>query len=447
MPKQIGVFSAGTIVTGVILIGCSQTQLPAPIRDADNRIVIYHGVNVSNYSKYGPGFLPWQTKEDFARLNNWGLNFVRYLVFWEAIEPVEGQYDEAYLDATVERIQWLNDLGIDVLIDLHQDLYSRKFGGDGFPNWALNDNGLVFTPRQPWNLNYLEPAVIACFDNFWASDALRTKYIAMLEHLMQRVDSLPNVVGIDIMNEPFGGSHGDFEWAYLSQFYADVAAMRQSKGFHAPLHFEPYILTSAGLRTYLDFTPPVGSVYAPHYYELLTQLGLPYGENIKGWTEKTVQLRVEDARRFGAPLLFGEFGNTAHTAGALDYVTDFLDLLDQYHAGWAYWSYDVDSGSGYGLVDQNGNETELLHRLIRTYPLRIAGDNPVYWSGPGTFDLIYTANQSTAPTVIYMHTISGVRIWINGQEVQFDGLSKYLSVQNQGGPGAKQTIHIEWSGA
>ena len=52
---------------------CSRNaEIPA-MRDKENRIVVYHGLNLCNYSKTAPDRLPWQTKEDFARLLHEGV--------------------------------------------------------------------------------------------------------------------------------------------------------------------------------------------------------------------------------------------------------------------------------------------------------------------------------------------------------------------------------------
>ncbi|MCX5757758.1 MAG: cellulase family glycosylhydrolase, partial [Candidatus Hydrogenedentes bacterium] len=194
------VFCVFVVVTAVLVL-LRASREPGPerfyLRDKDNRIVLYHGINVSNYAKTAPDFLSWHTKDDYARLREWGFNCVRYLVFWEAVEPKEGVYDEAYIDATIERIRWMEELGIDVMLDFHQDLYARKFTGNGFPNWAVQDDGIPFHPRSRWNLNYFEKAVIRSYTNFWASRALQAKYIAMLEHFVRRLDVLPNLAGVD----------------------------------------------------------------------------------------------------------------------------------------------------------------------------------------------------------------------------------------------------------
>jgi aryl-phospho-beta-D-glucosidase BglC (GH1 family) len=36
--------------------------------------------------------------QDIKYLKDWGFNFVRLGVMWEAVERVAGQYDDAYLD-------------------------------------------------------------------------------------------------------------------------------------------------------------------------------------------------------------------------------------------------------------------------------------------------------------------------------------------------------------
>jgi endoglycosylceramidase len=124
--KRIAVGLAVVAAVALVAVIWRVCGEPGPVRyllrDRESRIVLYHGVNISNAAKSAPGFLSWHTKDDYASLRQWGFNCVRYLVFWEAVEPREGVYDEAYIDATIERIRWMADLGIDVLLDFHQDL-------------------------------------------------------------------------------------------------------------------------------------------------------------------------------------------------------------------------------------------------------------------------------------------------------------------------------------
>src|SRR5437588_8966003 len=59
-----------------------------------------------------------EADEHFARLREWGLTFLRFLVTWEAIEHEgPGSYDQAYLDYVYEIIKSADAAGMPVLID------------------------------------------------------------------------------------------------------------------------------------------------------------------------------------------------------------------------------------------------------------------------------------------------------------------------------------------
>ncbi|HOX37226.1 MAG TPA: cellulase family glycosylhydrolase [Candidatus Brocadiia bacterium] len=181
--------------------------------DGDGRDLILRGINVSGSSK-APPFLPWAKKEDVQLLRKWGFNHVRYLIVWEAVEPQPGVYDDAYLDQVAERLAWCREAGLKVVLDMHQDLYARKYGGDGAPEWACLEDGLPnpTLSTDMWFVNYLKPVVNRCFDNFWANKpgpggvGLQDRYAAMWQHVARRFRDDTNIVGYDLMNEPHYGS-------------------------------------------------------------------------------------------------------------------------------------------------------------------------------------------------------------------------------------------------
>lgn len=391
------------------------------IHDDFNRIVIYHGLQVSNSAKYSPDNLPWHTKKDFEKMNTWGFNLVRYTFLWEAFEPVKGQYNLNYLNECVKRWVWLRDLGIDVVIDIHQDLYAKKFTGNGFPPWAIRDNDLPFTEQKPWNLNYTEPAVIACYTNFWKNDTLKQAYIKAVEYVLKAADTLDNVIGIDVMNEPFPGVLTNFEKLILSDFYNKLQDVFFKAGYKKRVFFEPAIQTSTGLPTALNFTPQKSAIYCPHYYDPFCHENRPYKSENQRLMARAIAIKAKEAQDFSIPVIFGEWGIPITVENYNQYITDFLDYTDDYCIGWSYFSYDA--GSPMAILDEAGGTRVSLTLLSRVYPQKIAGINPVYAIKDTVFNLSYEKIDTRAPTEIFipMYRLSNVLATVNGKPVDISG--------------------------
>ena len=162
---------------GILAVLCLATAMagagPVDVKDGrfiapDGKAIVLRGVNVAQASKVAP-YLPKQSKTDLAKMPGWGCNCIRYLVLWAAIEPQPGQYDDTYLAAVRERLDWARDAGLYVVLDMHQDVFGEKYGFCGAPKWACIDGGAPYEQKagEHWAANYLKPAVLAAFDNFW----------------------------------------------------------------------------------------------------------------------------------------------------------------------------------------------------------------------------------------------------------------------------------------
>ncbi len=184
------------------------------LRDSAGRQLFLWGMNVGDKSS-ARRHKGWYTPEDFHKLRRWGMNAIRLLIFWSAIEPEPGRYDEDYLASVDEYITWAGDAGLYVILDMHQDLWSEAVpGGNGAPTWAtLDDNQPHFTVGNIWSTAYyVSPQVHRAFDNFWNNvpgpdnTGLQEHFALAWRHVAARYAETPHVIGFDLLNEPFPGS-------------------------------------------------------------------------------------------------------------------------------------------------------------------------------------------------------------------------------------------------
>jgi endoglycosylceramidase len=369
---------------------------PRFLRDEQGRALILHGINVSSSTKDDPLRMPWVEQPDVARLaSDFGFNFARFLLQWDALEPSPGVYDEDYLDRVAERLAWFADAGIFVVLDMHQDVYGKKdsegrgpIGYNGAPPWAFLAEGGDFG-RDPsnWFFDYLDDAVMNAFDNFWdyqSHPELQDHYAAAWAHVAERFRDDPNVLGYDLMNEPWAGSAiyggeagiqafdaGAYQ-AFLERCIAAIRAVDADGWiFYEPRAFGP----NSGQRSWIGVLddPREGEprlAYFPHYYALGPDLtGVYDPDTDTSLADWAASRKIEvDAQQ--APLLIGEWGTGRHVTNWRRYLEDVARMADHVTSGWAYWEYGL---GGWGPVDAQRNETETAEVLARAYPQRVAG--------------------------------------------------------------------------
>ena len=229
--------------------------------DPEGRQIILHGVNIVDKSKER-NYLSWHGPEEFARMREWGFNCIRLGIFWDAVEPEPGRYDDEYLSGVDKRIQWAKENGIYVLLDMHQDLFSGKFsgGGDGAPEWAVLDDGKPHIhPGTIWSAAYFtSPAVHAAFDNFWAnkpaSDGVRIQdhFAKAWQHVARRYAHEPAVIGYDVFNEPFPGSGILQDFQLKMQAAAEAFAKKQDGKALSVGEIAQILAQPSELRKYAD---------------------------------------------------------------------------------------------------------------------------------------------------------------------------------------------------
>lgn len=375
------------------------------VSDENNRSIILHGLNISNYAKYSDNQISWQTYDDYKRIKDcWGFNCVRLLIFWSALEPAPGLFNQTYLDLIEERINWSEELGINIILDMHQDLYSEKFGGDGAPVWAVDDDRIGYKLLQPWWINYIQPAVRRAFKNFYTKDELQNHFINTWCFVAERFKN-KEILGYEILNEPYFGTSlpWTFEKTILKNFYSKVIESIRKIDPNHYIFYEPQIMTSAGFKSYLPKLNYENLVYAPHFYqptvhEGFAYLGFPY------FIKKTLNLRNAEAENAHIPWILGEFGVKNDTYGMQSYLTNILDLLNNKLASWTYYTYDYYDQDVFGIINSNKDEQEQLKYLVYPYPQKISG-TPIafdYDYKNKILNLEFKNNNATGPTEIYV---------------------------------------------
>jgi hypothetical protein len=241
-------------------------------RDSEGRYVLFRGINFSSRSKRPPytPVAPLHTssinldelrkelvevKSQLEYLKALGINIIRLLVMWKAIEPrpnpnlnqllPEG---ERYLLLINEVMDVMHKHGLLVILDFHQDIAHEIYGGDGFPDWALAIDEFHPRPAQSnlenrrWAADYFfNDLVQYTLGSFWRNNLrnieaglmnfrVRTHLEKTIGQTVKFFKDTNNGEGhaallrIEPFNEPHQGdiASEDFEVSFLKDFYINV---------------------------------------------------------------------------------------------------------------------------------------------------------------------------------------------------------------------------------
>jgi endoglycosylceramidase len=389
------------------------------ITDADGRVVILHGANmVFKRPPYDPasgGF----GEDDAAFLERHGFNTVRLGLIYKAVEPSAGVYDDAYIDSVADTERTLAAHGVFSLLDFHQDLYNERFQGEGWPDWAVQDDGLPAEPQFGFPGNYLGmPALNRAFDHWWANDpagdglGLQDHYAAALHHVAERFAGASHTVGYDLLNEPWPGSVYPtctnpagcplFDTRELTAFSRRAGDAIHSADPSKLTWYEPLSIFNFGAQTAAQ--GPTGSQtgFSFHNYCLPGAFGMPTGDQPCDALENLVFDNADShSGTTGDALLLTEFGATDDLAA----IRRIIDDADSHMIGWQYWHYcGCDDPTTQGATSQaivndasrppagDNVRAEKLDLLSRPYPQAVAGtpESYVYDEQAKTFSLAYS---------------------------------------------------------
>ena len=367
---------------------------------------------------------------DLTQMRPLGYDTIRLNISWSLLEPQPGVIDPTYLDRIAQVVGWARAQGIYVVLDMHQDAWSKfvftppgqscppPFGGirgyDGAPDWA----SVHTTPACSINgTRELDPAVQEDFQRLWTDTAgpdgvgLQEHYANVMLALARRFGADPTVAGYEIMNEPSPGfvAPPASDATELFPFYAKVIGVvtQALPSFRQLFFFEPDVTrdvtdqraTFAPWSTYSAY-PNV--VYAPHIYS-----GTSTIDALLGAPNPTVfpvsqgyANAVADAAALGLPIWVGEFGNDpSDDATLLEQHYQQEDLLDVPGGLWLWKENRNDAfpsqfwgiyGPPFGSGTLQPNRVRITSR---GYPEAVAGtvQSVTYDDHAFTFDIHATS--------------------------------------------------------
>ena len=416
---------------------------PCAILDDSGRQMILRGVNARVKGVFDVNFTdgrkPLQyisefTKKDTDAMRALGFYFLRLPIQWSGIEPEMGKYDKAYIERIGNVLDLCHQAGIKVMLDMHQDAYSKEIGEDGAPLWAIvpapekrNQGGkfmeMLFEMR-------LSKQTQKAFASFWRNTpvdgkGLQDSFLDSMMQVVERYKDHPALVGMEIFNEPWLdhingvlGELGEAKEPGMSQqllldFYAKAMPRMAKAAPNKLIFFEPDVAKNYPHALPADapsVNKPYGAivpspvpwktektVYAPHFY--VEAFFLP-GDEVDGFPklkaddpdiDLNMRNSVAEARAYQAPLMIGEFGLTDRSPKYGEIMNKLMGLADQHAAHTAQWVWKENSQDSWGFYDFKNNKPTLREKTAqqtaRAYPQAISGRIERTTFNPGNYEL------------------------------------------------------------
>lgn len=427
-------------------------------------------------------------EEDIKRMASLGFNSLRLPLTWSLLEPQRGHFSDVYLERVAQVIGWARNAGMYVIIDMHQNAYSRYVGPgpnvdlrylSGAPPWATITDG--FPSHVYLNQREVNAAVLEADSNFWYDRAgIQDEYIKTIAFVAGRFKDDSTVAGYSVFNEPWPGWNlpPGFEDLLLFPFYRRVidaiTGVRDGlpcwTGFFIPapcgypdlgvrdLHHLMFLDTGL-LREVTDFPTHLGlpvssypnvvlSMHAyTHVYTVDTFLhqkpdraSYPWGgyEQSYAWADR-------EAKAMNAALFVSEFGE----GPSYEFViANQLAEQERHLVGFAFWVWKENGEGNWGMFDAPSSpsassgclRTSRERLLAAVYP-RASGDPHLryhYDPDTGFFTLEATGTSGDPPTLVHIPAEVTGSVTTGGAvritTADNPGGSREITAEPQGGP-------------
>lgn len=365
--------------------------------------------------------VPSFTQDDATHIRAVGFNALRLALQWSGVEPVDGGgFVDAYLDKVAAAVAMCKTAGLLVLLDIHQDQYSKELGGDGAPLWAIDPppSKAYSSPLSDADTQLASTDASNAFATFFGSSAdgarLQMRFATMAAYVAARFKDDPTVLGIELYNEPLASD--DALVAFDEEVLPIVRAAAPSK----LVLFEPDAVRNViGKSPIGSGSIGAGTVYAPHVYTLAFTGSQEAKEDVtKDFLQPSNESAREEADGFRAPLVITEFGFDTTVSSFASYVRWQYELQEQYLASSFFWVWKEYGTWGFYDIDAAGNATErpavfAAHARVR---LEAAAGRLVsvgYDSDANRFQAVFIGDPAiTAPNLVSVGSTPGFSSYV-----------------------------------
>eukprot|EP01126_Amoeba_proteus_P055817 TRINITY_DN6951_c0_g2_i3.p1 TRINITY_DN6951_c0_g2~~TRINITY_DN6951_c0_g2_i3.p1 ORF type:complete len:466 (-),score=64.19 TRINITY_DN6951_c0_g2_i3:49-1446(-) len=351
--------------------------------DSFGRVRFFHGIQA--VEKGFPWYSEWGLNKTQVELyGSWGINMVRLGWMWSGFNPNPQEFNQTYYEIEKLIVDNFAEAGIYTLLDTHQDCFSSKFClYDGIPLWVANKSKardpfpFPFTGdcSRNWEENCLTEAAGQAYQDLYDNvGGMRDDFVNFWSESSQRWKGNTNVIGYELINEPFAGDiykdpllllPGNAGRWNLQPFYAFLSsAIRQNDLDHL-IFYEPVTwgMVFEGKVVGSGFSQVPGgddfrnrSVLSYHYYCSSFGSERVLCDDVIG--PEIFRAIGEDLAAMGGSSMLTEFGGP----DTIPETVDVMDTADDFLQSWLLWDDFSQVPSG-----------DLKAILIRTYARAVAG--------------------------------------------------------------------------
>lgn len=404
----------------------------AAFRDGQGRQLLFRGYNAKINgifdATFDDGRAPNEVFPDFdeasaQKFEELGFDVMRLTINWSALEPHPRQYSDAFFSKVDAVLAMAHQHHFYVILDMHQDAYSKEIGEDGAPLWAI-------VPPPPMLLNgpsddsrRTSAPVLAAGFNFFANAQatdgrpLQQAFITAVATMARRYTFDPAVLGFEAFNEPVV-----FHQDQLDAFHASFAAALHAIDKDAPVLFEPISTRNQFDKAEVPSAPfsQQPGVYAVHVYT-------GWFSSVTGWESNPSLLApsmtnaVAEAKAWGTPMFVTEFGCDQSQPNGARWLRDELDLQDAALASSTAWAWEP---GAWGIRHDDASNAivywpDTIAVVSRPYPRAVAGDlESIERPSPDRMIVHYATNSSVTSAV---HEVSASPDYFSDYSILCDG--------------------------